>query len=73
MALDVLVHDITVKDATGFDARTLMPIRNKVVTFSVGTHGPFNLNYAAADYNAAKVQADMNAEVATLRAIGAVQ
>lgn len=60
-----------VTDALGFDPVTLNPLRNKVVTFTVGNNGPFNVTFTAADYNADNVNAAIKREVDILKAIGA--
>jgi hypothetical protein len=63
----------SVKDAVGFDSVTLMPTRNKVVTFMVGHHGPFTLIYTPEHYSAERVNADIAAQVDTLRAMRAIE
>jgi hypothetical protein len=70
--MDPLVKIISVKDTPGFDPNTLQQLRDKSVTFMVGTHGPFYLNYHAGEYNQARVEQDIQAEVNTLRGLGAL-
>jgi hypothetical protein len=70
--MDPRVKITSVRDTYGFDPVTLLPAKNKVITFMVATHGPFTLTYAPADYNDSRVQADVEKEVATLVAIGAL-
>lgn len=70
--MDSLVKITSVKDSPGFDISTLTPHNNKVVTYTVGNHGPFTLTYRAGDYNQERVEQDMQREVDTLRAIGAI-
>lgn len=70
--MDTLVKIVSVKDSPGFDIGTLRTSQNKVVTFTVGSNGPFTLTYAAADYTQERVQADIQKEVDTLRGIGAL-
>lgn len=70
---DALVKIISVRDSNGFDFQTLQPLRDKVVTFMVGTHGPFILRYHLADYNETRVSADIQNEVNILRGIGALE
>lgn len=70
--MDALVKIISVKDSPGFDISTLTPHNNKVVTYTVGNNGPFTLTYRASDYTQDKVQQDIQSEVDTLRAIGAI-
>ena len=48
------------------------PVRARIVTYYVGRNGPFTLAYALTDYNAARVQQDMQAQIDTLAAIGAL-
>lgn len=45
----------------------------KQITYYVGPHGPFTLRYAPADYNVERVTADMQAEVAVLKALAQSQ
>jgi hypothetical protein len=70
--MDSLVKIVSVKDQPGFNTTTLQPMNSKVVTFMVGEHGPFTLYYAAGTYTTEHVQADIQAEVDTLRALGAI-
>jgi hypothetical protein len=70
--MDPLVKNVTVKDSPGFDIGTLRSTPQKVVTFNVGSNGPFSLTYAAADYTQERVQQDIQKEVDTLRGIGAI-
>jgi hypothetical protein len=70
--MDSLVKIVSVKDSPGFDISTLTPHNNKVVTYTVGNHGPFTLTYRAGDYTQERVETDIQREVDTLRAIGAI-
>ena len=70
--MDSLVRVISVRDTPGFDAATLQPLNGKVVTFMVGNNGPFTLNYRKEEYTEQRVQKDIQDEVTTLRAIGAI-
>lgn len=70
--MDPLVKIISVKDSPGFDIGTLQARPQKVVSYMVGDHGPFALTYNAADYNADRVNQDVQKEVDTLRSIGAI-
>lgn len=70
--MDAMVKIINVKDAVGIDPRTATPIRDKEITYTVGTHGPFTLRVHETDYNDANVTAQIEQNVATLRAIGAI-
>ncbi len=70
--MDPLVRITNVRDAVDLDVATLQPTRAKLITFMVGTHGPFTLRYAASEYSAATVEAAIDKEVATLRALGAI-
>jgi hypothetical protein len=71
--MDPLVNILSVKDSPGFDLATLTPRNNKVVTFTVGDHGPFTLTYKAGEYTQDRVQQDIQQEVDTLRGIGAIK
>lgn len=70
--MDPLVHITSVKDAVGLDPNTLLPLRSKVVTFMVGTYGPFTLTYKVGEYSQQRVEQDIQSEVDTLRALGAL-
>lgn len=70
---DPLVKILKVADATGFDLHTLQPLRDKVVTFMVGTHGPFILRYHVTEYTEQRVSDDIQNEVSILRGIGALE
>ncbi len=70
--VDPLVKITNVKDAVGLDPTTLLPTRTKVVTYMVGTQGPFTLTTPAHDFTADYVQRETQREVDTLRAIGAL-
>lgn len=71
--VDPQVKIIAVKDSPGFDIAHLQATHDKVVTYMVGTHGPFILRYHTNEYSQAKVEGDIQKEVDTLRAIGAIQ
>ena len=70
--MDSLVRIVSVKDQPGFNTTTLQPQNTKVVTYTVGDNGPFTLYYPAGSYSADKVQFDIQAEVDTLRSLGAI-
>jgi hypothetical protein len=65
---DYTISNVHVQDVEGVDA-ALQPVIRKRVTYMVGKHGPFVLNYKASEYSAAQLQQDMDKEVATLRAL----
>lgn len=67
---DYAIKNVRVQDIPGLDLNGNTTI-TKRVTYQVGINGPFTLDYPAAEYTAAKVQADMQREVETLKAIGA--
>jgi hypothetical protein len=67
---DYKIHDVVVSDVQGVDAN-LQPTITKRVTFKIGAHSSFIRLYSQADYTPDRVQADMQREVETLRAIGA--
>jgi hypothetical protein len=62
------VNNVHVQDVEGVDGN-LQPTIRKRVTYMVGQQGPFVLHYKAADFTAAALQADMDKEVAVLRAL----
>lgn len=66
--MDYTIGSFHVADVVGVDSN-LQPTRTKRVTFTVGTHGPFTLDYPAAHYSADLVHQDMQKEVDTLKAI----
>ncbi len=70
--MDPLVKITSVRDAVDLDVATLQPTRAKLITFMVGQHGPFTLRYQASEYNQATVEAAIQREVDTLRALGAI-
>jgi hypothetical protein len=70
--MDTLVKIISVRDSPGFDITSLTPHNNKIVTYTVGSHGPFTLTYKAGDYTQERVEQDIQKEVDTLRGIGAI-
>lgn len=70
--MDSLVKVLSVKDQPGFNTNTLQPMNTKVVTYMVGDNGPFTLYYPAGTYTPETVQADIQKEVDTLRALGAI-
>ncbi len=62
------VRNVQVQDAVTF-AQNGGSRRVARVTFYVGTHGPFNLEYPPGDATADKINADIAAKVAQLRQI----
>ncbi len=66
-----VIANITKRDAVELGTN-LQPIRVKVVTFNVGDQGPFTLRYTLDEYTDQRVVEDMQKEVASLRAIGAI-
>jgi len=70
--MDQLVRLLSVKDSPGFDISTLTPHNNKIITYMVGSHGPFTLTYRASDYTQERVEQDIQREVDTLRGLGAI-
>jgi hypothetical protein len=65
---DYLVHDTQVSNQTGFTTGGLIATRT-VVTFYVGTHGPFRLDFAQSEATAAAIQAGIDAQVQVLRGV----
>ncbi len=70
--MDPLVKIISVRDAVDLDVATLQPTRAKLVTYMVGQNGPFTLRYQASEYSQATVEAAIQKEVDTLRALHAI-
>jgi len=70
--MDQSIKIVSVKDSVGFDPTTLQPSRHKVVTYTVGMHGPFNLTFTPEEYTAAAVERKIMENVAVLRGIGAL-
>ncbi len=70
--MDAAVKIIQVKDQIGFDPMSLLPTRNKIVTFSVGEHGPFTEVFTYAEFNPPTVDARISNVVQTLRTTGAM-
>jgi hypothetical protein len=68
--------DSEVKVTTVYQGMSLVPghIPQRVmnVTYYVGAHGPFQLQYALSDFSDSRVQADIQKQVDTLRNIGAL-
>jgi len=62
------VHDITVSETTGF-SRTGAVEMVKRVTFYVGEHGPFMLEYRNDTGTPEKVNSDINGKVRELRTV----
>ncbi len=69
--IDELIRNVRVQDSVILGEQ-LTPLRVKVVTYMVGTQGPFTLTYPSAEFTAERVREDMHKEVETLRAIGAL-
>jgi len=64
---DMTVRDIIVQDSTNFD-RTGRVTIGKRVTFYVGDHGPFTLNYpTSVEGNTARIKSDIDAQVKQLQ------
>jgi hypothetical protein len=72
MAVPVGVNNVTVTDGYGRVGANVQAQRIKVVKFYIGQNGPFTLQFALGDFTPDKVTAQMQEQVATLQAIGAV-
>lgn len=70
--MDQAVKIDNVRDAVGFDPVTLFPTKRKVVTYHVGTHGPFTLDTPAEKFTADYVASETQKVADTLRATGAI-
>ncbi len=68
---DTLIRNVLVRDAVEL-GENLTPLRVKVVTFMVDRQGPFTLRYTLDQFSVDRVNADMQKEIDTLRAIGAL-
>lgn len=65
---DFKVHDITsTEQSVPTPTGTFKMVRR--VTYFVGTHGPFTLEYAKQDATAARIKSDIQAEVDSLKSI----
>jgi hypothetical protein len=62
------VHDITVKDATTFSPNG-SSAEQRIVSYFVGTHGPFTLTYAKADATPDRIKQDIRTHVADLQSL----
>jgi hypothetical protein len=65
---DFTVNQVQVSNIQSLDSNMQTTTTTRV-TFYVGKDGPFILFYKQSDYNAEKVAADINHQVATLQAI----
>ena len=66
--IDLTVHDIAVSEQTTFAPGGGAAVQKRVSYF-VGTHGPFTLVYNKADGTAARIKADIQAQVDDLRSV----
>lgn len=62
------VHDIRVQQVAVFGAAS-QPERHYLVTYFIGVHGPFTLEYPDDQYSQARVTADILRQVQTIEAI----
>lgn len=65
------VHDVTVSDTVAFGAGG-NAIPKTAVTFFVGTHGPFRLQYDKAQATADRINMDIQNQVTLLRSVTSV-
>jgi hypothetical protein len=68
-ALGLTIQNVQVTERTVANPLGGGTMRQKVITYYIGGHGPFEATFAIKDYTAAAVQAAMNSEVQTLRGI----
>jgi hypothetical protein len=64
-----LIHDVAISDGLRFGGAGGV-VRTRVLTFSVGTQGPFTHVLDLVNYNAANIEAAYEQELTTLRAAG---
>lgn len=70
--LDKAVTITHTQTVTGFDPRTLLPLRQIQVTYTVDGHGPFQLVTPEANFTQQYLEQETAKTAATLRAVGAV-
>jgi hypothetical protein len=70
--MDPLVKVIEAQSVTGFDPKTLLPVRVTQWKFLVGPHGPFVRTTPDHDFTPEYVAAETQKVVDTLRATGAI-
>jgi hypothetical protein len=66
-----LIHDITITDGIRFGGPQGF-VRTRVLTFYVGTQGPFTHVLDLVNYNAGAIEAAYEQELCTLRAAGVI-
>ena len=66
MADEYQIHDVNQADQPSFGPTGTVQLM-RVVTFYVGSHGPFRLVYPKDQGTADRINADMNQEVVLLR------
>ena len=67
--LGLTVQNVQITERTVANPLGGGTMRQKVVTYYIGGHGPFEATFPLDNYTAAAVQKAINAEVATLRGI----
>jgi hypothetical protein len=67
-ANELQIRDVTISQQPMFKANGKVQ-DTKIVTYYIGSHGPFRKEYPAAEYDVQKVKADMASEVAGVRAV----
>lgn len=65
---DYNIHDVQVRDAPRFGIGGAIT-QQTTVTFYIGDHGPFTLNYAQGTATSQQIRADMDSKVRDLRTI----
>lgn len=71
--MDPLVTITSVKDVSGVHPQTLAPDPQRVVEFTVGQHGPFQLVTPARSFTSDYVDVETQKVVDHLKAIGAIK
>jgi hypothetical protein len=70
--MDAAVHDVTMGESMELTPGTL-PHRITTLQFSVAKHGPFQLRYQLGTATPERINQDIQKQVDTLRAIGAIE
>lgn len=69
---DELIRNLRVTEQTVFEPGTGTVVTKRLYSFSVGTNGPFTLEFRKGEDVPERVRAAMDKVVADLRAVGAI-